>query len=59
MKERQKKKDKKENYYLICVDITKAFDTINQKKLFEIVESMLKEEQYIIQKYILTSPFLG
>ena len=59
MKEYSKKNKEKEKYYLVCVDITKAFDTINQKKLYEIIESILKEEQYIVQKYILTSPYLG
>ena len=46
-------------FYVVCVDVSKAFDTINQTKMEEIIEKILKKEEYNVQKYSLVLPCIG
>lgn len=45
--------------YFAKVDITAAFDTIRQKKLFEVIKNVLQEDEYMIQRYALLYPSAG
>lgn len=40
--------------YFCAIDIKHSFDTINQETLFNFVEEIFSEEQYLIQKYMTT-----
>lgn len=40
--------------YFCTVDIKNSFDTINQEALYQFVEDIFSEEQYLIQKYMTT-----
>lgn len=35
---------------MVSVDVKNCFDTINQEKLFEIVDKALKEDEYLIKR---------
>ncbi|GAA6058467.1 hypothetical protein JCM3770_002740 [Rhodotorula araucariae] len=45
--------------YFVKVDVRAAYDTIQQDKLLEIVEGVLTETLYWIQKYAQVSPLAG
>ncbi|KAI1315063.1 hypothetical protein EDD11_001356 [Mortierella claussenii] len=45
--------------YMVKVDIKKAFDSINQDKLIEIIDRTLKEDQYMIHRHSKLLPSNG
>ncbi|TPX41394.1 hypothetical protein SeMB42_g05053 [Synchytrium endobioticum] len=45
--------------YFVKVDITRAFDTINQDKLLQILEDVFTDDDYFIIKYVLASFHTG
>ncbi|KAK9764101.1 Telomerase reverse transcriptase [Basidiobolus ranarum] len=52
-------KDMKSKFYFAKVDITGAFDSINQSKLISILKAIFKEEEYMLQKYTAIYPSAG
>ena len=43
--------------FFACADIYHCYDTMNQEKLFEIIDEIILEEQYLSQKYSIFYPF--
>ncbi len=37
--------------YIVCVDVSKAFDNVDVRKLLDIVEPLLLSPEYLIVKY--------
>jgi len=44
--------NKKKRLYMAKVDVRRAYDTIVQKKLFEVLEPLLREDEYRIVKFV-------
>ncbi|KAJ3394931.1 hypothetical protein HDU92_006396 [Lobulomyces angularis] len=40
-----------EKFYFVKIDVKQAFDSINQNLLLKIVYDIIKEEEYVIQRY--------
>ncbi|KAG0659712.1 hypothetical protein C6P46_005071 [Rhodotorula mucilaginosa] len=51
--------DKLPKLYFVKVDVRAAYDTIQQDKLLQIVEAVLEETMYWIQRYSQVSPVAG
>ncbi|KAF9390693.1 hypothetical protein CPC16_004879 [Podila verticillata] len=45
--------------YFVKVDIRRSFDSINQDKLMEVVDNVLREDRYVVQRYSKIMPTKG
>ncbi|KAJ3398178.1 hypothetical protein HDV05_002687, partial [Chytridiales sp. JEL 0842] len=45
--------------YFVKVDVVRCFDTIDQRKLLDILAGIFKEEEYLLHKYSVAYPTAG
>ena len=49
-------KNKGEKLYFVALDIMTCYDSISQQKCFDIVQNILKETEYVFQRYSVVHP---
>jgi telomerase reverse transcriptase len=42
--------------YIVCADIERSFDTIDQQRAFSVASSMFREHEYTVQRFSVTTP---